>query len=311
MSTRTPNINLEKPSSDEHYSVSVFNGNSDTLDTEMALRVKTADIINNLTSTATNKPLSAAQGKVLSDGKVNVSDIQNNLTSTATNKPLSAAQGKALSDTIATVSHSEPYINSGTILAKLKTLIRAGNDINRWFTALSISDAPKSNEAYNISFYKTDGTGNIVVHADLCGGTQPETYIRNAFVNNDDTLTMWNGDWQKLITETRSSTTATVNKNLGTVGYNEVYRNGNVVYVNLRTYNTSIKNQINVTDAIFTLPEGFRPPSAVNVIASAVPNATQFTNDFTAVGEIRSDGTCHVVVSAQYYQVWITGCFVI
>lgn len=106
MSTRTPNINLEKPSSDENYSIAVFNGNSDTIDTEMALRVKTADIVNNLTTTVTNKPLSAAQGKALNDAKVNVSDIQNNLTSTATNKPLSAAQGKALSDTIATVSNT-------------------------------------------------------------------------------------------------------------------------------------------------------------------------------------------------------------
>ena len=102
MSTRTPNINLEKPSSDENYSIAVFNGNSDTIDTEMALRVKTADIVNNLTTTVTNKPLSAAQGKALNDAKVNISDIQNNLTSTATTKPLSAAQGKALSDTIAT-----------------------------------------------------------------------------------------------------------------------------------------------------------------------------------------------------------------
>ncbi len=106
MSTRTPNINLEKPGSDENYSIAVFNGNSDTVDTEMALRVKTSDIQNNLTSTATNKPLSAAQGKALNDGKVNVSDIQNNLTSTATNKPLSAAMGKSLSDTIATVSNT-------------------------------------------------------------------------------------------------------------------------------------------------------------------------------------------------------------
>lgn len=100
MSTQTPNIGLTKPSSDENYSVSVWNGNSDTLDTEIALRVKTSDIQNSLTSTATNKPLSAAQGKALNDAKVNVSDIQNNLTSTATNKPLSAAQGKSLSDTI-------------------------------------------------------------------------------------------------------------------------------------------------------------------------------------------------------------------
>lgn len=77
MSSRTPNINLVKPSSDENYSVSVFNSNSDTIDTEMATRVKTADIVNNLTSTATNKPLSAAQGKALSDTKANIYQIAN------------------------------------------------------------------------------------------------------------------------------------------------------------------------------------------------------------------------------------------
>ncbi|MBQ1781850.1 MAG: hypothetical protein II003_03270 [Methanobrevibacter sp.] len=35
---------------------------------------------------------------MLNDGKVNISDIVNNLTSSATNKPLSAAQGKAIND---------------------------------------------------------------------------------------------------------------------------------------------------------------------------------------------------------------------
>lgn len=35
---------------------------------------------------------------MLNDGKINISDIVNNLTSTATNKPLSAAQGKAIND---------------------------------------------------------------------------------------------------------------------------------------------------------------------------------------------------------------------
>lgn len=122
MSTRTPNINLEKPSSDENYSIAVFNGNSDTIDTEMALRVKTADIVNNLTTTVTNKPLSAAQGKALNDAKVNISDIQNNLTSTATNKPLSAAQGKALSDTIVAESNKTAY---NTVVCTTKAQVQS------------------------------------------------------------------------------------------------------------------------------------------------------------------------------------------
>ena len=88
-------------------------------------KINYTDIVNALTSTATNKPLSAAQGKSLSDrigslsslttsvktsivnainslmsGKVNFTDIVNNLTTTAANKALDARQGKALNDKI-------------------------------------------------------------------------------------------------------------------------------------------------------------------------------------------------------------------
>lgn len=65
-----------------------------------------ADIVDNLTTTATDKPLSAKQGKVLNDnystlsnsvsGKVDTTDIVDALNSTATNQPLSANQGKVL-----------------------------------------------------------------------------------------------------------------------------------------------------------------------------------------------------------------------
>jgi len=65
----------------------------------------TSDIVNNLTSTDTDKPLSAAQGKILEDGKEDAdatilkeADVVNDLTSTDTDKPLSAAMGKSLED---------------------------------------------------------------------------------------------------------------------------------------------------------------------------------------------------------------------
>lgn len=56
------------------------------------------DIRNTLTSTETNKALSAAMGKKLQDEKLAKTDVVNNLTTTDTSKALSAAQGKALSD---------------------------------------------------------------------------------------------------------------------------------------------------------------------------------------------------------------------
>lgn len=60
--------------------------------------VKVADINNTLTSSSTDKPLSAAMGKKLQDEKLAKTDIVNNLTTTDSSKALSAAQGKALSD---------------------------------------------------------------------------------------------------------------------------------------------------------------------------------------------------------------------
>lgn len=56
------------------------------------------DIRNTLTSTETNKALSAAMGKKLQDEKLSKTDVVNNLTTTNTSKALSAAQGKALND---------------------------------------------------------------------------------------------------------------------------------------------------------------------------------------------------------------------
>ena len=60
--------------------------------------VKVADINNTLTSSSTDKLLSAAMGKKLQDEKLAKTDVVNNLTTTDTSKALSAAQGKVLND---------------------------------------------------------------------------------------------------------------------------------------------------------------------------------------------------------------------
>lgn len=60
--------------------------------------ISEGSIVNALTSTSSNKPLSAAMGKKLQDEKLAKTDVVNNLTTTDTSKALSAAQGKALND---------------------------------------------------------------------------------------------------------------------------------------------------------------------------------------------------------------------
>ena len=82
------------------------------INTDLSKKVNTTDIVDSLTSNATDKPLSANQGSVIKTEldkkanttdintelakKINTADIVDNLTSTDTNKPLSANQGKAL-----------------------------------------------------------------------------------------------------------------------------------------------------------------------------------------------------------------------
>ena len=71
----------------------------ETLDGILAGKISFTDIVDNLTTENSGKPLSAKQGKVLEDHillRILISDIIDNLTSDATNKPLSAKQGKAL-----------------------------------------------------------------------------------------------------------------------------------------------------------------------------------------------------------------------
>lgn len=118
-----------------------------SLTTEINKKINTSDIVNDLNTDSVNKPLSAAQGKILkgfitdiqtilnsndtdldtiqeivsyiknnktlieniTTNKVNVSDIVDNLTSTATNKPLSANQGHVLKGLIDSANESIQY----------------------------------------------------------------------------------------------------------------------------------------------------------------------------------------------------------
>lgn len=84
------------------------------LTAQINLKVNTADIANNLTTTAAGKVLDARQGKTLNDkfgsyytksevdsklgNKLNTSNVANNLTTTGSGYALDARQGKTLSD---------------------------------------------------------------------------------------------------------------------------------------------------------------------------------------------------------------------
>lgn len=67
---------------------------------------------NVLTSTSISNALSAAQGKVLNDSKLNKSDVVNNITTNDASKALSAAQGKQLNDKFETLNTTIQNINT-------------------------------------------------------------------------------------------------------------------------------------------------------------------------------------------------------
>lgn len=106
----------------------------------------------------------------LTTGKVNVSDVVNNLTSTSTTQPLSAAQGKALNDLLTTLTGSVSALqgaSQGDTVQKLGTLT-ANTNINyangSYVTmtiaaalALTFSGVPDNTHVYALTLKITNG----------------------------------------------------------------------------------------------------------------------------------------------------------
>lgn len=70
----------------------------------VATKLNVANVVNNLTTTASGYALDARQGKALDDAKLNVANVVNNLTTTTAGNALDARQGKALNDALASLS---------------------------------------------------------------------------------------------------------------------------------------------------------------------------------------------------------------
>lgn len=87
--------------------------------------ISEGSIINVLTSTSSNKPLSAAMGKKLQDEKLAKTDVVNNLTTTDISKALSAAQGKALNDKISALGSVYRIKGSKTNISEVLALTDA------------------------------------------------------------------------------------------------------------------------------------------------------------------------------------------
>lgn len=136
-------------------------------------------IINVLTSTSSNKPLSAAMGKKLQDEKLAKTDVVNNLTTTDTSKALSAAQGKALNDKISTLGSVYRIKGSKTNISEVLALTDAKvGDVWNVTNAFTLDGKPYPANTNVVCITATSSSDHDEGNWDPLGGTvNLSTYV--------------------------------------------------------------------------------------------------------------------------------------
>lgn len=137
------------------------------------------DIRNTLTSTETNKALSAAMGKKLQDEKLSKTDVVNSLTSTDTSKALSAAQGKALNDRISGLGSVYRVKGTKTNLSDVLALTDARvGDVWNVTNAFTLGGNPYPANTNVVCITATSSSGHGEGNWDPLGGTvNLSTYV--------------------------------------------------------------------------------------------------------------------------------------
>lgn len=137
------------------------------------------DIRNTLTSTETNKALSAAMGKKLQDEKLSKTDVVNNLTTTDTSKALSAAQGKALNDKISALGSVYRIKGSKTNISEVLALTDAKvGDVWNVTNAFTLGGKPYPANTNVVCITATSSSDHDEGNWDPLGGTVDlSTYV--------------------------------------------------------------------------------------------------------------------------------------
>lgn len=137
------------------------------------------DIRNTLTSTETNKALSAAMGKKLQDEKLSKTDVVNNLTTTDTSKALSAAQGKALNDKISGLGSVYRVKGTKTNLSDVLALTDAKvGDVWNVTNAFTLGGKPYPANTNVVCITATSSSDHDEGNWDPLGGTvNLSTYV--------------------------------------------------------------------------------------------------------------------------------------
>lgn len=178
---RDDTFQLYVPSSDsrsiERLTITVSSNKVTGLTTISHLIVD--DIRNTLTSTETNKALSAAMGKKLQDEKLAKEDVVDNLTTDEASKALSAAQGKALNDKISGLGSVYRVKGTKTNLSDVLALTNARvGDVWNVTNAFTLGGKPYPANTNVVCITATSSSDHDEGNWDPLGGTvNLSTYV--------------------------------------------------------------------------------------------------------------------------------------
>lgn len=182
-------------------------------------KLNKTDVIGNLTNTDDTKALAASQGKILNDKKIDKTAIENTVNSSDVNKVLSAAMGKFLNDN--KVAKSEIVDDTSTDDATKPLSARQGKSLQDEITVLenNIQDLQtsiptKTSQLTNDSDYVT--TNNVLTKTNTTVYNPTDNYhpATKKYVDdklNDSSISIVEFDYNLVNALTNTSTTEEVN----------------------------------------------------------------------------------------------------
>lgn len=198
----------------------IFNGAMRTNPTpDLSSVLKKTDIIDNTSTNDNTKVLSAKQGKLLNDIKLNKTDVIGNLTNTDDTKALAASQGKILNDK--KIDKTEIVDNTSTDDATKPLSARQGKSLQDEITVfenniqdLQTSIPTKTSQLTNDSNYVT--TNNVLTKTNTTVYNPTDTYhpATKKYVDdklNGSSISIVEFDYNLVNALTNKSTTEEVN----------------------------------------------------------------------------------------------------
>ena len=172
----------------------------DSLKTEVERKVNKTDIIDNLTSTDTNKPLSANQGKILDEKKVNKTDIATTIDSSSTDDKVPTT--KSVWDSLYKICDPQVLVDANNPTSKICVA-----DL----TTLNTPSKEGVTSAESSLIISIEGRDYWNGQISICMA-EPEVYVRS--VREVDTWTKW----QRVCTTSVADTSGTATVSDGASG---------------------------------------------------------------------------------------------